>query len=144
MSYLPAECPCSCCPRAGEMVLDTDVRETEPCCSARTFPMQEILYHSDKTYSKFSIWVKKNEEPQNFWCFCIQFNSTVVLKDRSPTGHTELTDLRVVYPIKPLYTHLYILVTAIFLTVDGYDNSISCCFTDREDRIIIWESTGGQ
>lgn len=114
VSYPPAEHPCFCCPRTGEMVLDTYTEGIESCCSAHIFPKQEILYQSDKTYSKFSVWVRTDEEPQNFRCFCIQFNSAVALKDRSPKGHMELTDLRVVYPIKSLYTRVYILVTAIF------------------------------
>ena len=96
------------------MVLDTYVEATESHCPVQTFPKEEILYQFDKTYSKFSTWVSTDEEePQSFRYFCIQFNSTAVLKDRFPKDHITLTDLRVVYPINSQYTWVYILVTAI-------------------------------
>jgi len=72
------------------------------------------MYQSDKTYSKFSTWVRTDEkEPQRFRYFCIQFISSVVLKDRFPKDHLKLTDLRAVYPTNSLYTWVYILLTAI-------------------------------
>ena len=96
------------------MALDTYVEATESHCSVQTFPKQEILYQSGTTYSIFSTWVRTDEEePQSFRYFSIQFNSTVVLKDKFPKDHIELIDLRVVYPTNSLYTWVYILVTAI-------------------------------
>lgn len=96
------------------MALDAYVEATESHCSVQTFPKQKILYQSNKTYSKFSTWVRTDEEePQSFRYLCIQFNSTVVLKDRFPKDHIEFIGSRVVYPINSLYTWVYILVTAI-------------------------------
>lgn len=96
------------------MALDTYVEATESHCSVQTCPKQEILYQSDMTYSTFSTWVRpKEEEPQSFGYFWIEFSSTVVLKDRFPKDDIELIDIRVVYPINLLYTQAYILAAAI-------------------------------